>query len=166
MTDIHEETRHILVRTVDPDHADRKESNEFRDAKKRLKEDGHFKCYICGTADNLQVHHRASEYMFANVVDYNLLKDFCEEWDIYGYGRLLKAQPFTTVDDVRNQMVLCQAHHTGVDHEAGNSATGIHFLPFPEWIMQKLCLPNANPVPQNGETYEQAQARVKANERK
>ncbi|WP_394297931.1 hypothetical protein [Gordoniibacillus kamchatkensis] len=60
----------------------------------------------------------------------------------------------------------CQEHHTGVDHEDGGSAEGIHYLPFPEWIMQKLAIPGANPVPQKGETFEQAIERVKAHERK
>ena len=165
MDNMHEETRHILVRIVDPDHAERKESKLFRNAKRRLKVDGHFSCYICGAMEQLQVHHRAAEYMFQNVVDFEKLKNFVEEWDIYGYGRLLKNQPITSVDDIRNQMVLCQTHHIAIDHEAGGSATGIHFLPFPEWIMQKLALPSADPVPQPGETFQAAEARVKAHER-
>lgn len=163
---MHMEKRTLHDYSVDPDHAERNESQDFRDAKKRLKEDGHFQCYICQSTEKLQVHHRASEFMFANVVDFDLLKEFCEEWDVYGYGKLLKNKPITTVDDVRNQMVLCQPHHTGVNHEDGNGGTGIHSATFPTWIMQKLAIKGANPVPQQGETFEDAMKRVQQFERK
>jgi hypothetical protein len=161
----HTESRTVHDIAVDPDHEQRTESAEFRDAKKRLHADGHMHCYVCGTESNLQVHHRACEYMFADVVDYAKLKEFVEEWDIYGYGKLLRHKPITSPDDVRNQMVLCQEHHTGVDHADGGGGTGIHYLPFPEWIMQKLALDGADPVPQAGETLSHALTRVKAHER-
>lgn len=161
----HVEHRTLHDFAIDPDHAERTESPEFREAKRRLHEDGHMKCYICGGTEHLQVHHRACEYMFEAVVDFDLLKEFCEEWDIYGYGKLLKAKPISSPDDVRNQMVLCQAHHTGVDHEDGGGGTGIHAVTFPTWIIQKLALPGANPVPQQGETFAMTQARIKKRER-
>jgi hypothetical protein len=162
----HVEHRTIKDFAIDPDHAERAESEQFREAKRRLKQDGHYRCYICGSTDKLQVHHRACEYMFAGVVDFGLLKEFCEEWDVYGYGKLLKAQPITSPDDVRNQMVLCQPHHTGVNHEDGGGGTGIHAMTFPSWIIQKLSLPNANPIPQSGESFADALARIKRYERK
>lgn len=165
-TKIHFEQKTLHSFVVDPDHHERSESPTFVEAKKRLKEDGHYKCYICGSTENLQSHHRAGEYMFENIVDYDLLKEFLEEWDIYGYGKLLRNKPITTVDDIRNQMLLCQMHHTGVDHENSGSGTGIHQMDFPSWIIQKLAIKGANPVPQKGETKEQAMARVQANERK
>lgn len=144
---------HIMKRTItetviDPSHVDRTESPEFRHSKARLKEDGHFKCYICGSTEDLQVHHMA-EWMFANDIDFEKLKAFVEEWDIYGYGWLLRNQPLTSVDDIRCLIVLDQKHHTGVDHADGNSGTGIHNMTFPAWIMQKLAKESCNPVPQN-----------------
>jgi hypothetical protein len=157
----HIEQRTIHDFAIDPDHIEREESAEFREAKHRLKQDGHYKCYICGTTENIQVHHRASEFMFNNVVDFDLLKEFCEEWDVYGYGKLLKHKQLTTCDDVRNQLCLCMPHHIGVNHEDGGGGTGIHSLTFPSWIIQKLALPNANPIPQKGETFAQAMERVK-----
>lgn len=165
MTTEHMEERTLKDYAVDPDHANRKESPEFRRSKRRLKADGHFKCYICGTTNDIQIHHRAAEWMFENVVDLDKLKEFVEEWDLFGYGRLLKNKPITTVDDIRNQMPLCQAHHTGVDHEDGGGGTGAHSLTFSSWIMQKLALPGANPVPQKGETFAQAMERIKKFER-
>lgn len=166
ITKIHFESKTIKDFVIDPDHHERTESSEFRDAKARLKQDGHYKCYICGGTENLQVHHRALEYMFTNVADMDKVKEFCEEWDVYGYGKLLKNKPLTSQDDVRNQMVLCQLHHTGVDHENGNSGTGIHSLTFPSWIIQKLCKDGANPIPQSGETGDMALDRIEKNEDK
>ena len=162
MASIHLIERDLHVISVDPNEKPRKESATFREAKRRLKQDGHMKCYMCGATENLQVHHRAAEYQYGRIVDFALLKEFCEEWDIYGYGRLLKAQPITTVDDVRNQMVLCQGQHTGVDHTDGNMGTGIHDMDFPTFIIQKLAKPGMNPVPQNGETAEQVLERIEA----
>lgn len=161
----HVEHRVLHDFAIDPDHDSRTESAQFIASKERLKADGHHVCYICGTDQSIQVHHRAGEYMFNNVVDYDKLKEFCEEWDIYGYGRLLRKQPITSVDDIRNQLCLCQSHHTGVNHMDGNGGTGVHSLSFNSWIMQKLCLDGANPVPQKDETFDQALQRIKQFER-
>lgn len=140
MADVKE---HVMTKTItetyiDPDHAERSESSEFRKSKQRLKEDGHYRCYVCGTTEMLQVHHRASEWMFANIVDYDKLKAFCEEWDVYGYGKLLQHRPITSVDDIRNQLVLCRKHHI-------EKGTGIHEMTFPVFLMQKLA--KVDPIP-------------------
>ncbi|SPF51236.1 conserved hypothetical protein [Candidatus Desulfosporosinus infrequens] len=149
----HEMKRTLHEVIIDPNTIERTESAEFRKSKARLKEDGHYFCYICGTTEDLQSHHQA-EWMFSSIINFDKLKTFVEEWDIYGYGRLLKNQPLTTVDDVRCLVCLCQSHHTGVDHEDGGSGTGIHDMTFPSWIMQKLAKDNENPVPECGETAE------------
>lgn len=164
MTDIHVESRTIRDVVIDPDHADRIESATFRKAKERLKEDGHYKCFICGTTDNLQVHHFAVEYMFETIADLVKVKEFVESFDPYGYGHLLRQQPLTSIEEVRCLLVLCQTHHTGVDHEDGNSGTGIHSLTFPSWIIQKLAKDDANPIPQPGETVQQTMDDVKISE--
>lgn len=161
MTEAHEMVRHLTEVVIDPSHVERTESSEFRKSKARLKEDGHYHCWICGSTENLQVHHMA-EWMFANMIDFDKLKAFVEEWDIYGYGKLLKNQPLTTVDDIRCLIVLDQNHHTGVDHEDGGSGTGIHSMTFPAWLIQKLAKQGENPVPQNGETAEQVLKEVEA----
>lgn len=154
MTEAHEIVRHLTEVVITPEHAERTESMEFRRSKERLKADGHYKCWICGATEDLQVHHMA-EWMFANIVDYDKLKAFAEEWDIYGYGRLLKNKPLTTVDDIRCLIVLCQQHHTGVDHANRNSGTGIHSLTFPAWLIQKLAKTDEDPIPQDGEKPEE-----------
>lgn len=163
-TPIHIEAKTIRDIVIDPDHAARTESAVFAEAKKRLKADGHYKCWICGSTDNLQVHHFAAEYMFATIADLDKVKEFVEEFDVYGYGRLLKSQPIVSIEEVRCLMVLCQTHHTGVDHEDGNSGTGIHSLTFPSWIIQKLAKNGCNPIPQPGETEAQTEEAVKESE--
>lgn len=161
MTNLHIESKTLKDFVIDPDHHERTESAEFREVKKRLREDGHYHCYICGTEENIQIHHRALEYMFNNIGDMKKVKDFCEEWDIYGYGKLLKNRPMINCDDIRNMMSLCNAHHTGVDHENNSTGIGVHSLSFSSWIIQKLCLDGANPIPQKGETSDQAIIRIK-----
>ena len=138
------------------------ESPEFRKAKERLKADGHFVCWVCGTTEGLQLHHYGAEWSLAAVTKFDALKEYCETFDAYGYGRLLRNQPITTVDDIRNMMWLCQSHHTGVDHADGGSGTGIHEITFPAWVAQKLC--DADVIPQAGETQEQAMENVKEHE--
>lgn len=155
MIEAHEIKRTLTEIVIDPSHVDRAESPEFRHSKERLKADGHYKCWVCGSTENLQAHHLGCEWSLQNVCDFEKLKAFCEEWDPYGYGRLLRNIPITSADDVRNMLVLCQEHHTGVDHADGNSGTGIHSLSFPVWIMQKLAKDGCDPVPQQGETAEE-----------
>lgn len=164
LIEMHPITRTIKDFVIDPDHCKREESETFKAAKKRLREDGHYRCYVCGTEENLQCHHFAAEYMFNNVIDFKLLKEFCEEWDIYGYGKILKHKPIDSVDDIRNQMVLCQAHHQNINNKDGGKGTGggtgIHNLTFNSWIAQKIALKGANPIPQEGETFEEAMERI------
>jgi len=164
MTDIHIESRTIHDVVVDPDHANRTESAVFRATKKRLRADGHYKCWICGTTKDIQIHHFVAEYMFSDIADLDKAKEVAETFDIYGYGRLLKHQPLTSTEDVRCCMALCQAHHTGVDHADGNSGTGIHSLTMPSWLIQRVARDGANPIPQPGETVAQTETEVKAEE--
>lgn len=132
-TKSHKQERTIIEVVFYSGHEKRKESAEFRKSKKRLKEDGHYKCYINNSEckGSLEAHHRGCEYAFENDVDFEKLKAFLEEWDLYGYSKLLKNQPIITPDDIRNMMVVCKYHHT-------HKETGIHEITFPIWIMQKL----------------------------
>lgn len=152
-------SEHVLTRdlhddVIDPTHAHhRTTSPAFRAAKRRIKADGHWACWVCGTVKALQLHHFLCEWEFKDLVDLARLKDVAEVLDPYGYGRLLRNQPMTDPEDVRNYMVLCQPHHTGVDHADGGSGTGIHELTFNSWMIQKLAQPGLIPIPQPGETF-------------
>ena len=140
----HEMKRTLTEIVIDPSHAERKESSEFRKSKERLKEDGHYKCYICGTTEGIEVHH-LGEYCFANVIDFDKLKQFCEDFDPYGYGKLLKNKPMSTVDEVRNCLCLCKTCHTG-------KGTGVHEITMPVWLIQKLAKACEDPVPRSNES--------------
>ncbi len=134
---------HIMI----PEHKPRKESTIFRKTKKQLKEDGHFQCWICGCTENLHVHHFCCEASLSELCDYNKLKEVCETFDIYGYGEKMKDIPMTSVDDIRNMMVLCKNHH--MDYADGVK-NGIHDITFPIWVSQKVCLKDGiDPVPDN-----------------
>ena len=132
MTTEHTVRRNITEIVIYPEHADRTISPDFRKCVERLKDDGHYKCWVTGATDNLQVHHLGCEYSLAVDCDFDKLKEFCESWDPYGYGRLLRNIPMTTVDDIRNMLVLSRKVHI----EAG---TGIHETTFPIWISQFTC---------------------------
>ncbi len=159
---------HVMPRTlrelvIVPDHAKRTPSEDFRKAKERLQEDGHYRCWVCGATENLHVHHFGIEWSLAHFADWKKVKDFCGEWDPYGYGRLLKNVPMTSPDDIRNLLVLCEPHHIGVDHANDNSGIGIHEITFPVFLIQKLAKDGIDAVPQNGETLQQAEETVKQN---
>lgn len=132
-------TKTITERAIDPAHAHRRNTKEFRAAKRRLKQDGHYRCWICGTERRIEVHHRGVEWMYAAIADFGALKEFCEESDPYGYGHLLRHRPITTVDDIRNLLCLCRAHHV-------LRGTGWHETTGSWWLMQKLALPGKDPV--------------------
>ncbi len=159
--DEHMDDKALRDFAVDPEHADRRETTEFAQSKRRLDADGHYQCFICGGKDNLQAHHFFGEWMFAPVVDLEQIRALSQIFDVYGYGRLLAHKPVASVDDIRNMMVLCQPHHTGVDHVDGGGGTGIHSLTFPSWIIQRVAKQGLNPIPQQGESFAQAMQRVK-----
>lgn len=143
---------HLVKRTlvelvVAPDHAERTDSPEFRRAKKRLADDGHFRCWVCGCTENLEVHHFWAEWSLAAVVDFEVLKRLCELFDIYGYSTKLKDVPITSVDDIRQMMVICKEHHTG--GATDGVANGIHMISFPAWASQVVAKKGEEPVPEN-----------------
>ena len=139
------------------EHEERAESPEFRKSVDRLKDDGHYRCWMSGrkngdprpdgTITSLQVHHCFLEWCLADQGDFEKVKAMAEEWDIYGYGKLMKNIPITSVDDVRQMMVLDQPYHTG--GATDGVANGIHYIPLPYFIAQKVCKDGECPIPLN-----------------
>ena len=144
---IRKQTLHELV--VLPEREERSTSKEFIESKKRLKKDGHWKCWICNSEEHLEVHHYGCEYSLRDDCLFDKLKEYCELFDVYGYGKLLKDTPLNSVDDIRNCMVLCREHHLSSDSDG--VANGIHNITDPIWISQKIC---KNTVPDNTEELE------------
>jgi hypothetical protein len=143
---------------ITPSHGER-DTASFRRSVRRLKEDGHYQCFVSGKTDKLQVHHIA-EFSLEHCVDFDKLKAFLLKFDPYGYSKLLVNNPIISIDDVRNMIVLDQEHHTGVDHEDGGSGIGIHETSFPVWVIQVVAKDGFNPVPQRGETIETVKERI------
>lgn len=162
MTDVAEHVESINLKVIEivPGHPQRTATPEFNQSVAILKKDGHNECWLCGSTSNLQVHHFIGEDCQNNLVDMTKAECKALALDPYGYNRTGDGSPFATVDDYRNMMVLCQPHHTGVNPVAGNP-TGIHNTPFAEWILQGVCKDGDDPIPQAGETLEQAEARIK-----
>ncbi|HEX9078100.1 MAG TPA: hypothetical protein VF795_00850 [Desulfuromonadaceae bacterium] len=155
----HVETINLKVVEIVPGHPDRKATPEFNRSVAKLRADGHDCCWLCGSKEKLQVHHFIGEDCEAGVIDLAKAEAKALCLDPYGYNRASDHAPFDSVDDYRNMMVLCQAHHTGVNATAGNP-TGIHNTPFPEWILQGVCRDGEDPIPQAGETVEAAEKRL------
>lgn len=155
----HVEKLNITVEMVTPAHVDRSASPEFNHSVQRLKDDGHYLCWICGTTDDIQIHHFGCEWSEQNVCDLDELGRVLLALDVYGYNRANNT-PIKSVDDVRCMMALCQKHHTGINHTT-NTGTGIHNMPFGWWLMQKIAIKGENPIPESGETIDQVEGRVK-----
>lgn len=140
------ELKDTLLEVVEtPEHIQRKgESAEFHRGVERLKVDGHYRCWICGSLEDLQTHHLISEWSIWNSVDPSKLFDVAAIFDPYGYSRSpeFAGKPVESVDDIRNFMVLCQKHHTG-------QVTGIHSTTFSAWISQKIAKDGVEIVPQD-----------------
>jgi hypothetical protein len=114
-----------------PEHVDRKESPLFKSNKTKLRNDGHYKCWVCENTENLEVHHYLCEWSMENACDLDKLKEVAELFDVYGYAKKYSSKPITSVDDIRNLMVLCSYHHK-------ETYTGVHNLTFSTWILQKI----------------------------
>lgn len=139
----HETVRNIVEIIEVPEHEQRKgESKLFHDNVKKLKEDGNYKCFISGVTEDLQVHHLICEWSLEAKVDYEKLKRMCEIFDPYGYGEKLKDTPITSVDDIRNLLVLSRKYHEEI-------ATGIHNTTFSAWVSQAIVKSGEEIVPQD-----------------
>lgn len=110
---------------------ERVESLLFRANKEKLKAEGNKKCFICGTDQEIEVHHIFCAWSRQQEADYEKLKEVTLCFDVYGYSHEMKEQAITSVDDIRNLICLCEGHHKRTDH-------GIHNIPFGDWIMQRV----------------------------
>ena len=150
ITKEHIQSKTIHEIWVTPEHPQRN-TTAFRKSVNQLKADGHFKC-LCGATENLEVHH-ISEFCFEEDTDFVMLEKILMHFDPYGYSKAMIGQPITSVDDIRNLIVLCKPHHTG-------KGTGVHEMDFPLWIRQFVSLNGKNPVPQKGESVEEVEKRL------
>ena len=128
-----------------PEHEMRVESAEFKKSKERLKKDGNYQCWICGTTEKCESHH-ILEWAFSNDLSMDKATEILKTLDFYGYNNSdeFKDKPLDSLDSVRNQLILCDNHHR-------HKLCGLHHLSFPLWLSQKSCKDGLETVPQNEE---------------
>jgi hypothetical protein len=130
----HEERNTLSVDVFAPAHADRTTTAIFVHSKAKLEERTGGRCFICGcTAEEaghpLEAHHEGIERQFAEApIDWDKVK---VDFPNFDWASFDPANPYTFVDDMVAQgILLCKPHHTG-------KFTGIHYLPYSLWIMQR-----------------------------
>lgn len=120
---MHTETVTLHLQYFFPDHTPRSDDPHyhlFNEARARMKRLGLLKCWICGTEENIEVHHSIVEFALQNGVDIEKFKHLYPEFHI------TNDEDFAAfVEGPENLTALCHAHHTG--------AMGIHCLPAPAW---------------------------------
>lgn len=128
-SDVHGEHEVKMTVEVDiyyPDHVQRTESSLFHKNKHYLIQVMDTPCWCCGSKEHREVHHKILEWADSEGVDWNhmqaLYPDF-PEWKTCDL-------PTGFVDHLYNLQVLCMECHRG-------KGRGIHFLPYPIWLMQR-----------------------------
>jgi hypothetical protein len=129
MTAAHDQRETIVVDVAYPDHAQRTESPEFAANKRTLVTRLDTPCFSCGGKQNREVHHFIIEWAEWDFADPDKVLKAAHHFDIYGYAAQLGDKPIASPDDIRNLVVICEGCHRG-------RGTGIHLVPFPNWISQ------------------------------
>ncbi len=143
--DTHAERETLEVEVNIPGHDARVTTPLFTRTRKELiaREGG--RCFIClctaeETGHPLEAHHHPVERSLANMIDWDHFRKECESgrWgphaQAFDWSKFDPLNPYSFVDDMTvNGLLLCKAHHTGKDE-------GIHDMPYPLWIAQKLGL--------------------------
>lgn len=133
------EVKTTIVEEIDyPDHAKRTTSEEFHKNRKMFldREDG---CWICGSHDNLEIHHLIEWSLFP-AIDTAKMQQVLKMLDHYGFS-VADNSPIKSPDDKRNLLVLCENHHRGRNN-------GIHALTYPVWLAQKCTKDGIDITPQ------------------
>lgn len=110
-----------------PDHQPRETDPHyhlFNAAKKRILAAG-VGCWICGTRENLELHHSECEYAAATGVDVERFTELFPDYHVTDEESFL-----CYVESEGNLQVLCALHHR-------SPYAGIHHCPFPNWKLQR-----------------------------
>lgn len=139
MTHLHKETFTEVLEI--PDHEKRTTSNLFKKNREHLVDELGKGCWVCGSKEDLEVHHYLVEWSLFNDCDCAKLTELSKVFDAYGFGKLMETE-IDNPDDIRNLMVLCKHHH----REPNN---GVHEVTFPTWIAQKIAKDGVDLTPDN-----------------
>ena len=138
MTDAHDQRQSVSitwhyppheVREHDPYHA------EFERVRRQLKAQGLLRCVVCGSDQQVELHHSHVEFSLQNGVDVERLNE--------ALGLHLTPEDFAAwIDSAGNLEPLCVTHHRG--------AEGIHLLPEPAWNVLRVWKDGVRPVEAKG----------------
>lgn len=123
-TEAHIEHRTIHLIYYFPDHTPRRGDKHYKlftQARNRMKKLGLLKCYVCGTTDNIELHHSTVEFALQNGVDIEKFKHLFPDLHIES------DEDFATFVESSDQNLtaLCHDHHTGIH--------GVHCLDSVTW---------------------------------
>ena len=137
----HIQTVTIHIAEHYPSHEPRTEDPHykyFNAARKRLADLGKLVCWICGTTEQVELHHSMVEFALSNGVDIQKFETLYPE-----FGITTDEQFLWWVEGEGNLTPLCKLHHTGI--------LGVHVLPYPVWEPQRFwkheLQPPANVLP-------------------
>lgn len=111
-----------------PDHEQRKRTAKFEHARHQMIEVEKQTCWVCGTSEELELHHWVIEDCLANAVDFSEGSKLRQDFPEFDWASFKEPQDF--VSDRVNMRVFCKKHHTGV-------GTSIHRLPYPVFNVQR-----------------------------
>jgi hypothetical protein len=126
-----------------PAHNKRRETSLFRKNKKFIRDECGAPCWVCGSKQNLEVHH-VFEWAFWNAMNPKKVTNILKAIEFYDEDYISKAEKsnklrseidsivnekpiIDTPDDIRNLVVFCRKHHR-------LKYTGIHTITFPIWL--------------------------------
>jgi hypothetical protein len=148
-TPAHIDKSTLTVAFYDPEHAQRITTPLFTRTRDEVlaKEPV---CFMCGqpasVVGSLELHHNCVERMFAEIIDWNLIKDAAlagevgwtedqrklnKEFDWDSFMNSVPFDPYVWVDNMHlNGIPICKPHHTGQNE-------GIHNVDYPRWLAQR-----------------------------
>lgn len=151
-TAAHVDKSTLAVAFYDPEHAQRVTTALFTRTRGEILKNETL-CWLCGQPASvvgpLELHHNTVERMFAEVIDWNLLKaaalagevgwtegqrarNKAFDWD--GFMAATPFDPYVYVDDMHlNGIPLCKPHHTGVNE-------GVHNVDWPRYQAQRYLI--------------------------
>lgn len=130
MTDAHTVTEHLTLIYAYPAHEPREHTPEyhyFNAARARMKKLGLLKCWICGTTENVELHHNACEFALSQAVDWEKFAADHLDWHISSdedFKRMIEGEGAL--------LPLCVLHHRGIE--------GIHTIHMPAWTTLKYLI--------------------------
>jgi hypothetical protein len=128
-----------------PEHDQRKETLEFRNAKHELEKIEHLGCFVCGSMEHRESHHifercwynaldlKRAAFLLFHHFDFHshCQRDFKTPDDLYQY--LTHFNDERALDTLYNQLILCKDHH----QEEGTSVHGATFATFVSILAHK-----------------------------